>query len=231
MESLDVTTVVFAIVAILVIFKLRSVLGTRTGAERRPPEGEPPTIIPPRRSRFVFGGARNWTAPPPPPPAPDRWKPYAEAGTPLAAGLDAIAAGEPQFDPTAFLSGARSAYDMIVAAFAAGDLDTLRRMLAPDVFANFSAAINARGAAKQTVSTTVVSIDKADFVDARVEGRIASLAVRFETKLVSSTSDASGKVIEGSATAVGDNIDVWTFSRALGAPDPNWQLTATQTVH
>ena len=79
-----------------------------------------------------------------PAPAPDRWRPYAEAGTALAEGLDSIAAVEPQFDPTAFLNGARAAYEMTVGAFAAGDLNALRRLLAPEVYANFAAAIEAR---------------------------------------------------------------------------------------
>jgi len=44
-------------------------------------------------------------------PPTDRWKGIAEPGTPLALGLDAIAAQDSSFDPRHFLSGARSAYD------------------------------------------------------------------------------------------------------------------------
>lgn len=227
MENLDVTTVIFAIVAIFVVFKLRSVLGTRTGAER-PPMQPPPAKDSDASNVISLGPLKR--AAPPPPPAPDRWKPYAEAGTPLAEGLDAVAAGEPQFDPTAFLSGARGAYEMIVGAFAAGDLNALRRFLAPEVYANFASAIEARRAAKQTMKTTVVSIDKAEFVDARADGRNALVAVRFATKLVSAVSDANGQIIEGSATAIDDHVDIWTFARPLGSRDPNWLLTATETV-
>ena len=115
MENLDVTTVIFAVVAIFVVFKLRSVLGTRTGNERRPPEPPPPPApapappgaapAPPAPNVISLGVRR--AAQTAPAPAPDRWRPYAEAGTALAEGLDSIAAVEPQFDPTAFLNGAR----------------------------------------------------------------------------------------------------------------------------
>ena len=120
---------------------------------------------------------------------------------------------------------------MTVGAFAAGDLDALRRLTAPEVYANFAAAIEARRAAGEKASTTIVSIDNVEFVEARVIARNASIAVRFASKLISSTVDASGEVVEGSATAVGDHLDIWTFTRALGSRDPNWLLAATETVH
>jgi predicted lipid-binding transport protein (Tim44 family) len=231
MEHIDPATVVFAIVAIFVAWKLRQVLGTRTGAERRPMDSAPPPPpgASPADNVISIGAARR--APTPPNPPPDRWRGVAEPGTPLAQGLDAIASGEPQFNPADFLNGARGAYEMIVGAFAAGDLDALRRLLSPDVLQNFARAIEARRAAGQTMKSTLVSIDKAEIVDARVAGRDASVSVRFAAKLISATLDATGAVVEGSDTTSADHLDVWTFSRQIGARDPNWLLTATQTVH
>ena len=233
MQNLDVSTVVFAVVAIFVIFKLRSVLGTRTGAERRPLDptspgrGDPP----PANGNVIPISAVARAAGAPPPLSADRWKGFAEKGSPLAAGLDAVAAAEPSFTAAGFLSGARAAYEMIVQAFAAGDLVTLRRLLTPDALANFATAIQARKAADQTMKTTLISIDAADLVDARVAGATATLAVRFAAKLASATLDAAGAVVEGSTTTVVDHLDVWTFTRQLGARDPNWQLSATEAVH
>ncbi len=120
---------------------------------------------------------------------------------------------------------------MVVAAFAAGDMPTLRRLLAPDVLANFDSAIRARVAAGRTMTTTLVSIDAADFVEARLAGSIATVSVRFAAKLASATRDASGAVVEGSASDVVDHLDIWTFTRDVGSRDPNWLLAATQTVH
>lgn len=227
MLNLDVSTIVFAVVAIFVVFKLRQVLGTRTGNEQRPPIMPP---APPSNSNVVSIGAAQRTGAAAPPPAADRWKGFAEAGTPLAAGLDAIAAREP-FDPGQFLGGARGAYEMIVGAFASGDLAALRSLLAPDVYANFAKAIEARKAAGQTMTTTIVSIDSATLVDARVAGSAASVGVRFAAKLASATLDAQGATVDGSSSDVVDHLDVWTFARTLGARDPNWQLAATETVH
>ena len=229
MQNLDVSTVVFAVVAIFVIFKLRSVLGTRTGAERRRVDPTAPPRDPAANGNVIPIGAVARAGGPPPPA--DHWKGFAEKGSPLAAALDAILAAEPNFTAAGFLSGARAAYEMIVVAFAAGDLATLRRLLTPDALANFATAIQARKAAEQTMKTTLVSIDAADLVDARVVGPAATLAVRFAAKLVSATLDSAGDVVEGSTTTVVDHLDIWSFTRQLGARDPNWQLSATEAVH
>ena len=219
MDNLDATTIVFAIVALVVLYKLRSVLGARTGAERRPLDMAPPRPAPTK------GGDNVVTL------TPKAAAPAIDPATPGAAGLNAIMAREPTFRPADFLQGARAAYEMIVAAFAAGDVATLRNLLAPDVFANFSKAIEARRAALQTMTTTLVSLDAAEIVGAEVVGSVASVSVRFAAKMVSATRDAGGGVVEGSDTTVADHLDIWTFTRTLGARDPNWALSATETVH
>ena len=229
--QMDISTVVFALVAVFVAWKLRSVLGTRGPArpplDRRPPGG----FAPPRRGGEVVDLKPVTPPTEPPPPAPDRWKGFAAPGSPAAAGFDAIAAVDPSFAPDSFLSGARTAYEMIVGAFAAGDLPTLKRLLAPEVLANFSKAIRDRVAAEQTMTTTLVSIDAASVVEARLTGTVASVAVRFAAKLASVTRDKSGAAVEGSPNDVVDHLDVWTFTRDVGAGDPNWLLAATQTVN
>jgi predicted lipid-binding transport protein (Tim44 family) len=232
--QLDIPTIVFAVVAIFVVWRLRSVLGTRGDPQQRPPlDQRPPTRAP------AGGGEVLPFAPPAPaaaraeapPPPPDRWKGFAAPGSPVAAGFDAIAAADRAFAPDGFLSGAKAAYEMIVGAFAAADTGALQRLLAPEVFANFDAAIRARLAAEQTMTTTLVSIDAADIVEARLAGMTATIAVRFAAKLVSVTRDKSGAVVEGSPDAIADHLDVWTFSRDVASSDPNWLLAATQTVH
>jgi predicted lipid-binding transport protein (Tim44 family) len=207
--SIDPYTVFFAIVAIFVVWRLWATLGTGPAS--------------PRYSAPVGAGLR----PVPPPPA-DRWRGVAEPGGPLARGLDAIAASDPAFDANAFLPGARMAYEMIAAAFAAGDLEALRPLLGPETFADFSRAVEARRAAGRRMTTTLVALDGADLVEAAVQDGVARLAVKFRARMTSATFDAAGAVVEGSATEVAEHVDVWTFARPFAARDPNWRLVATQ---
>src|ERR1700733_15929771 len=229
MPEIDLPSVILALVALFVAWKLRSVLGMRQDSER---PGE--LAAPLRRAP---GPARSSVAPPDPAPstvvslAPaERWKGVAEPNSAVWSGLDAIAAADRSFSPQAFLSGARVAYDMVVHAFAAGDSATLRNLMTPEAFANFDNAIRSRAAAGQTMTTTVVSIDDATIVGAQLVGAAAQLAVRFAAKLASVTRDAHGVVVDGSPSAVADHIDLWTFGRDIRSRDPNWMLTATESA-
>ena len=227
MPEIDLPTVIFALVALFVAWKLRSVLGMRHDSERpggltaplrRVPSANPPVAQP------------DATLPAPVSQAPaDRWKGVAEANPGVWSGLDAIAAADRSFSPEAFLSGARVAYDMVVHAFAAGDSDALKSLMAPEAFGNFESAIHARVNAGHTLSTTVVSIDNATIASAALIGQTARIGVRFLAKLASVTRDAQGDVVEGSPTTVVDHIDLWTFARDIRSRDPNWQLTATES--
>ena len=240
-DSFDPTTIVFAILAIFVVWKLRSVLGSRTGTEkppntgrfsfRRRDEGTPPAE--PESNVVRLPGAAGAPLPtrPPTPVAVDRWKGYAEPASPAAAGLDAIAAADPSFAAEPFLNGAKAAYEMIVTAFAAGQRATLEGLLAKDVYESFAAAIAEREAHGQTVETTFVSIDKTTIESAQVRARTAQITVRFASKLITVTRDSAGAVVEGSSDKVTDMNDIWTFARDSGSRDPNWKLVATEVGH
>ena len=118
---------------------------------------------------------------------------------------------------------------MVVHAFAAGNSDALKSLMSPEAFANFESAIHARANAGHTMSTTVVSIDKASIVGAQLVGAMAQLQVRFSAKLASVTRDTQGEVVDGSPDTVVEHIDLWTFARDVRSRDPNWQLTATES--
>ena len=100
--------------------------------------------------------------------------------------------------------------------------------MSPEAFANFESAIDARANAGHTMTTTVVSIDNASIVGAKLIGSTAQLSVRFSAKLASVTRNGHGEVVDGSADTVVEHIDLWTFARDVRSRDPNWQLTATE---
>lgn len=233
-ESFDISTIIFAILAIFVVWKLRSVLGQRTGAEKPPAESrwrrDRPADEPGEEMGKVIRlpGAANDSAPPrPDPETAERWKGYAEPGSPVWAGLDAIAARE-TFDAKGFAEGAKAAYEMIVTAFAQGDSKQLKPLLAKDVYDSFDAAIRDREQRGERIETTFVSIDRAEFQDVQLRGANAQITIRFLSKQINATRDRSGAVIDGDAGKVVDMVDVWTFARDVGTRDPNWKLVATE---
>ena len=191
------STLIFAALAIFFVWKLRSVLGQKTGSEERridPPPRGPPTAEPrggaPQDSPNVIRlpGAASATAPDGE-PAATRWQGLAEPGSKVAAGLDAIAARDPAFSAKAFIEGARAAYEMIVTAFAAGDRKTLKALLAPDVCESFEHVITEREARLEKMVTTIVSIDKAAMVEAQLRAPTAQISIRFLSKLINITTN------------------------------------------
>jgi predicted lipid-binding transport protein (Tim44 family) len=228
----DIYTIIFLALAVFIFLRLRSVLGQRTGRERPPydPYAARDAVRTPANDKVVTLPPRNAdVAPAAEPIAPrDRWKGIAESGSSVAAGLDAIVATDRTFDPAHFLTGARSAYEMIVTAFAEGDRRNLKNLLSREVYDGFETAINEREKHGETVETRFVSIDQAEVVGAEVRARTAHVTVRFVSKLVSVTRDRDGKVTEGNADGVTDVTDVWTFARDVSSRDPNWKLVATE---
>lgn len=179
--------IIAATVAAVLLFRLYAVLGRRTGHEPPPPEARPA------------------------PTAPDR---TAAVSAPSDPGLMEVQLADRSFDKTHFLKGARTAYEMIQKAFAAGDRTALRPLLSDDVFAAFDSAIGGRsGPAAETLG----GITDARIVGAELDGNNAEVTVAFRAQFVS----GSGEQVQR------DVSDRWTFSRRVGASDPNWTLIAT----
>jgi len=236
---LDIYSIIFLVIAVVIFLRLRSVLGRRTGAERPPVDPysrreAPPTAGPgdekvislPRRPAEVGAvPAADAEA-----AAEERVRTVAAPGTPIGAGLTAIAAADRSFDAAAFVNGAKAAYEMIVTAFAEGDRKTLRNLLSREVYDGFVAAISQRESRGEKIEFKFVGIDKAEVTEASLKSSTAQVTVRFVSKLVSATHDKDGKVIDGDPVHVGDVTDIWTFARDVNSRDPNWKLVATESV-
>jgi predicted lipid-binding transport protein (Tim44 family) len=238
LDVFDIYTIIFLALAVFIFLRLRSVLGQRTGRERPPfnpyaarearpgapsDKSDKVVTLPPRKTDAAPAKATEEK------PADDRWKGITAAGSPVAAGLDAIAAVDKTFDAQHFITGARSAYEMIVTAYAQGDRRALKNLLAKDVFDGFDSVIREREQRGETAEARFVSIDAADIIGAEQRGGTAQITMRFVSQLVSVTRDKTGNVVDGNAEKVSDVTDVWTFARDVNSRDPNWKLVATET--
>jgi predicted lipid-binding transport protein (Tim44 family) len=183
---------VLALVAGFVLFRLYVTLGRRTGEEREP------------RPAPAQGGL--------PPDAPmSRPVPNPANMGAAGEGVGAIMRADPSFDPDFFQAGAKTAYEMIVGAFAKGDRDALRSLLTPRVFESYAAAITARESTGD-LGPELVRLKSAEIVDAALQGDTARVSVKFEAELA-----------EG-AHGIREAHEKWTFERDVRSSDPNWRL-------
>jgi len=232
----DIYTIIFLALAVFIFLRLRSVLGQRTGRERPPfdpystrdarPQGgdkvsDKVVALPNRKPEAAPRPSESVES-------TERWKGVAEKGSPIAAGLDAVAEADKTFDANHFIAGARAAYEMIVGAFAAGDRRSLKNLLAREVYDGFDAAIRERETKGETVESRFVALETAEIIGAEMRGATAQITVRFVSQLITATRDKSGIVVDGNPDKVTDVTDVWTFARDLTSRDPNWKLVATE---
>jgi predicted lipid-binding transport protein (Tim44 family) len=192
------TILILAVLAAALLYQLYSVLGRRVG--RQPEESPAPNGLPARGED-------------------DQRAPDADARAP-ANGLAAIRARDPSFDAAHFLDGARSAYETIVRAFAAGDRPALQKLVAPNVLANFEAVMAQRDGEGRTQSVEFTSTTRADLDNLEVAGDAARARVRFLAELRSRSKGPEGEAVDDQRTA-----ELWTFERKFTNKDPNWTLT------
>lgn len=213
--AVDPLIIVLTAIIVVIFWRLKSVLGQRTGFER-PPAAETPVL----QSEIIDLKAN------PESPKPI-WQDYAEQGTPLALGLEKISQAHADFDVAEFLSGAKAAYEMILIDFAKGDKSRLKPLLSSEVAQDFFAAIDAHKSKGETKSFHFVGVKKAKLLSADIQGNVAKLDVAFESEVIAATLDRAGKVIDGDKIAIKQTTDTWTFEREISSRDPNWKLAAT----
>jgi predicted lipid-binding transport protein (Tim44 family) len=189
--------IIIAVVAAVVLYQLYAVLGRRVG--RQPEDVARPATLP------RTGETEPFTPP-------------ADLG-PAPAGVAAIRARDPGFDPAKFITGSRQAYEMIVSAFAAGDRATLERLVSPTVMDGFAKVMATRESEGRSESVEFSQPPRADLESAEVSGDVARVKVRFLAEFRSRSKGPEGEAVDDRRTA-----ELWTFERRLSSRDPNWTL-------
>jgi predicted lipid-binding transport protein (Tim44 family) len=217
MNSPIVQLLVLAGIAIFLILRLRSVLGTREGFEK--PRVD--TSAQERRSSVEFevidGG-----------PDPDVTD-YVDADSEEAKALTAMKVADRSFNVRDFLRGARGAYEMILTGFEKSEIAQIRPFLSEDVYEAFASVVEARERDGLTVDFNFAGISELNLVGAEFDETTneAEVSVKFLSESTSAVYDRAGDLIEGSPTDLKKQRDIWTFARTMGTGDPNWILVAT----
>ena len=220
MSSAIIQLLVLAGIAVFLILRLRSVLGTRDGFEKPPVPLQGSDDVP-RRGRPEFDVIEG---------GPDRdITDHVEDGSTAAKALASMKMAEPGFNVSEFLEGARGAYEMILMAFENGDLEDVRGFLSDDVAEAFESVIADREAQGLTIEASFVGVREVTLAGAEFDRDTSTgdVTIKFVGELTSAVKNAEGEIIEGNLNEIKRQKDVWTFSRVMGSNDPNWALVAT----
>ena len=209
---MDLGILIFVALTAFLSYRLFTVLGTKGGHE--PEERDRPVLAPVANERPRDSAETAQSEKPLPP-------------KPVPAWAASIREDDPDFDPQAFTEGAKAAYEMIVTAFADGDLREVAPYVDPSVRKAFEVAIDGRQGAGQTMSVEFVGIESATVVNAERESAHHEVTVDFRSDQIRVTRDAAGEVIDGDPNRIDAVKDRWTFSRPVTSSDPNWTLIGT----
>ena len=200
--------IIFAVIAVLLVLRLRSVLGQRTGYEdsKRAKETsdsfeDKPVQLHPRQNNSINDGH----------------------------GIEALKRADRSFSESQFMDGAQMAFGMILKAYAEGDLAQLKRLLGYDLLQSFTQSIQQRARDKETLAINLEKIKQASIIDAKVFDNVASVTVEFQSVQTRTITDDDGNVIDDEDTGTLDLVDIWTFERDLTLDDPNWKLAETES--
>ena len=207
---------IFAAIALFLIFRLRSILGSRDGFEQNRPE----------KSSFDGSGQTDNDN------VPKKIVPLqakkASSSIANGQGLDAVRQADPSFRDDEFMQGAAGAFSMVLQAFADGDLSTLRRLLAFELYEEFAQSIHARDKEGDQLTITVHAINDVQLTDGSVKDFIASVTVTFVSEQSRTVTNDAGDIVEDESEEQAVITDIWTFERDTQLDDPNWKLVETQ---
>ena len=202
---------IFAVIAVFLIFRLRSILGNRDGFEK------PQKTIQSESSADNIINFKGKT-------------PMAESAPLNGSGLKDLRKLDDSFKDEEFLSGAKAAFPLILNAYSEGDLGSLRRYVGFDLYEEFSNAIHQRDAAGEHLKIDIENVNDVQLLDAEISDGISTVTVKFDTIQSRILTDASNTVIEEDSISSEQIEDIWIFERDIRSTDPNWRLVETGTA-
>ena len=189
-----------AVVAGVVLLRLRSVLGKRTGSEKKDPNlysydqpsAQPTEIKKPLKNiKYSSNSPTDW------------------------------------FNNDDFVNGAKGAYEMIVTNFENGNTEDLKPLLEDSVFISFSDVIEKRKQNGEQVEFSFIGIESAEIIYKDLKSSPMEVTVRFISEMITCIKNNKDEIVSGSLNQVQKITDVWTFAKYKNKKTNNWLLLAT----
>ena len=215
----------FLLVAVFLIVRLRSVLGRRTGNEKKPKDifTYQDSILEPDKKKILEG--KKSIKGKPSLGLPEKKVNNLKKET----NLEKIFYFDKNFSPKKFLEGAKIAFRSIIETYAKGEINKIKNLLSNNVFTAFSNEIKSRVKKKYSLEHTLISLKSAGIEKINVRSSIADIVVKFASEQVNLLKNEKGKILSGNDEYIENHIDYWTFSKDLKSTNPNWKLVVTKS--
>ena len=197
---------IFGVIAIFLIFRLKNILGTKTGFEEtnvnKKNEDKQFTNVVPLKSN------KNDV---------------------VDLELNKILNIDPNFDVNDFLSGSKNFFEMVLESFVSGNLENIKNFTKSSVFKSFKSAIDERNKEQETLIIDLKSIKENKITKATITKTSIKLNVIFETFQIRALMDKNDQIIDGDTENEILVKDEWVFEKKINDNNPNWTLVETKS--
>ena len=213
MQSLPfIDIIIFAIIAVFLIFRLRNILGEKTGFDPKA-DNQSKTSKNEKVSNVVDFTKKV-----------ENLKEYE-----FSSEIKEIMKIDNSFKIDEFISGANTFFKMVVNGFVEGNIENIKKYVKPKIFKDFQNAIDERIKEKEKLIIDILSINHTKIKNIKIKGNIVKLEVIFDTVQIKALQDINDEIIDGDLDEKIDVKDMWTFERNFKLQSKNWTLIETST--
>ena len=197
---------IFGVIAIFLIFRLKNILGTKTGFEE--------TSINEKKQDKNLSNVVSLKS---------------DENNVNKEDLNKILVIDPDFNIDDFLSGAKNFFKMVLESFVSGNLENIKNFTKISVYKSFKLAIDERNREQETLVINLKSIKENKVTKAIVTKSYMRLNVIFETFQIRALMDKNDQIIDGNTETEILVKDEWVFERKINDNNPNWTLVETKS--
>ena len=197
---------IFGLIAIFLIFRLKNILGTKTGFEEtnvneKNEDKEFTNVIPLKSNKEDV----------------------------VDLELNKILKIDPNFDVNDFLVGSKNFFEMVLESFVSGNLENIKNFTKSSVFKSFKSAVDERNKEQETLIIDLKSIKENKITKATITKTSIKLNVIFETFQLRALMDKNDQIIDGDTENEILVKDEWVFEKKINDNNPNWTLVETKS--
>jgi predicted lipid-binding transport protein (Tim44 family) len=199
--------VIFGVIAVFLILRLKNILGTKTDIEdtniNKEQSGKKFSNVFPLKTNINNNSSNE---------------------------VQKIVKVDPQFNVDDFLSGSEMFFKMVLESFVNGNIDNIEEYTKPSVLKSFKNAINERIKENEIEIIELNSIKKHEILSANITKTSIKIRVLFETLQIRALMDKDKKIIDGDKDNEILVKDEWVFERKIDTNNNNWVLIETKSV-
>ena len=197
---------IFGIIAIFLIFRLKNILGTKTGFEetnvnKKTQDKQISNIVQLKSDKSEVENLE----------------------------LNEIMNIDPDFNINDFLNGSKNFFKMVLESFVSGNLENIKDFTKPSVFKSFKTVIDERNKDQETLIIDLKSIKENKITKVKITKSSIKLNVIFETFQIRALMDKNSEIIDGDSKNEILVKDEWVFERKIGVDNSNWTLIETKS--